>query len=235
MKAIILASGTGSRLMPLTKNKPKNLVEVNGKPILKYQLRALLNNNIKDIIITTGPFEKKVKEYISENFNTLKVEYVNNPIYDKTNYIYSLWLTKKLINDDILLLHGDLIFEDSVLEGLLESPEDNAVVVDSQLALPEKDFKGVIKNNYVSKIGINYFDKAIALQPLYKLSKDSFKKWMNSIESFINKGHDSCYAEDALNEISEQIKLRLYDIKGRLCMEIDTNEDLENAKKLITF
>ena len=111
MKAIILASGIGKRLRPLTNNMPKSLIKIKDKTILEYQLDSLLKCKIEKVIITTGPFEEKIKEFLKTKYRNLDVTYVNNPKYETTNYIYSLWLTKDFIDDDVILFHGDLLFK----------------------------------------------------------------------------------------------------------------------------
>ena len=141
MKAIILASGEGKRLRPLTDNLPKPLIKIGDKTILGHQLDNLIRCHIRDIIITTGPFEDKIKEYVKEKYPDLEVSYVNNPKYETTNYIYSMWLTKGLIDDDIILLHGDLVFEEKLLEKLINAECENCVLVNRKIKPPEKDFK----------------------------------------------------------------------------------------------
>ncbi|MBY9002313.1 MAG: NTP transferase domain-containing protein [Candidatus Heimdallarchaeota archaeon] len=107
MQAIILNSGIGKRLLSLTSVKPKCLLEIKGKKILEYQLEALTENNIENILITTGPFENQIKDFVSQRFPNLNITYVNNPKYETTNYIYSIWLAKNQIEDTVILLHGD--------------------------------------------------------------------------------------------------------------------------------
>ena len=108
MKTIILNSGRGMRLRPLTRFLPKALLKINDKPLLGYQMNNLVECGLNEVIITTGPFENKIKKYLRKKFPQIKVSYVKNERYFDTNYIYSLWLTKNLIDDDVVLFHGDL-------------------------------------------------------------------------------------------------------------------------------
>jgi NDP-sugar pyrophosphorylase family protein len=111
MKALILDSGMGKRLRPLTERTPEALLMVGDNTILGHQLDNLLSCEIRDVIITTGPFENKIKSYVKERYPNVSISYVRNPRYCTTNYIYSMWLTRELIDDDIILFHGDLLFE----------------------------------------------------------------------------------------------------------------------------
>jgi len=231
MKAIILASGEGKRLRPLTDNLPKPLIKIGDKTILGHQLDNLIGCNITNIIITTGPFEDKIKEYVKEKYPDLEVSYVNNPKYETTNYIYSMWLTKGLINDDIILLHGDLVFEKKLLERLIKKKYENCVLVNRKIKPLKKDFKAVIENNRMVKIGVEFFgENAFFSAPLYKFSKSDFLRWFDEIEKFIRREDVNSYAEDAFNEISDKVMLRPLYSDEEFCMEIDTMEDLEIAR-----
>ena len=235
MQALILASGKGERLYPLTKAIPKPLVEIGNRAILGCQIDNLIGCGITDVIITTGYFEDKIKEYIKENYPNLNVCYVNNPKYKTTNYIYSMWLTREFIDDDIVLLHGDLVFERELLERLI-SENGNRVLVNKKIGVPEKDFKAVVENNRVVKIGVEFSgENAFACLPLYKFSKADFLFWINECERYIAKRDVNIYAENAFNEISDNLLLFPLYFDDELCMEIDTMEDLEMARKIFKY
>jgi phosphoenolpyruvate phosphomutase len=234
MKALILASGKGKRLYPVTKEIPKPLVELGNRAILGSQIDTLVGCGITDVIITTGYFEGKIKDFIKENYSNLNVSYVNNPKYKTTNYIYSMWLTRKFIDDDIILLHGDLVFDRKLLVRLINEECETCVLVNRKMKPPEKDFKAVIENNRVVKIGVEFYgENAFFSAPLYKFSKLDFLCWLDEIEKFIKRGDEKRYAEDAFNKISDNLILRPLYFDDELCMEIDTMEDLEMARNLI--
>jgi phosphoenolpyruvate phosphomutase len=233
MKAMILNSGVASRLKPLTDNLPKCLLEINGKSILERQIELLLSVGVNKYIITTGPLQDKIIDHVKEKFPELDVVYTNNPKFETTNYIYSMWLAQNEVdNDNILLLHGDLVFEKSVVHKIVKQNK-SSVIVDRIAPLPEKDFKGLIKNEKIVKIGIDVFGKDVVfLLPLYFWTKKDFSLWMNEIGKFVEKGVTSCYAENAFNEISETIDLIPLNIVNEFCMEIDTLDDLKLAKQI---
>jgi len=232
MKALILNSGIGKRLKPLTDSLPKCMIEINTQTILEFQLSALKDSNIQDIIITTGPFEEKLVGFVKERFKDLNVTYVKNPYYETTNYIYSIWLARNEIDDDILLLHGDLVFNPMLLERLINTKRNNYVLVNNTIPLPEKDFKALVLDNKIMKIGVNIFgENAYFCAPLYKLKKESMLLWIEKMNEFIENGRTTCYAEDALNEITNQINLLPLFYKEEFCMEIDSYDDLKIAKE----
>ena len=162
--------------------------------------------------------------------------FVNNDQYENTNYIYSIYLAKEYLkDDDICLIHGDLVLENSVVADVLNQ-ENSVMTISTTTPLPEKDFKAVVDNDYrISKVGVEFFDNAVAAQPLYKLNKNDWLVWLNKIEEYCEKDENSRkqYAEVALNDISNEIKLYGFDVKERLCQEIDSPEDLEEVAKKV--
>ena len=136
MKALILNSGLGKRMGTLTSEHPKCMTELSvGETIVSRQLRQLAEVGITDIVMTTGPFVDVLEGYIKSLGLGLDIKFVNNPIYDKTNYIYSIYMARELLRgDDLILMHGDLVFENSVLDGILA--QQSAMTVSSTVALP---------------------------------------------------------------------------------------------------
>lgn len=232
MKALILNSGLGHRMGVITKEHPKCMTEISHKnTILSRQLRQLVSFGIKEVVITTGYYDDVLVEYCDALHLPLIFTFVNNPIYDKTNYIYSIYCAKEHLKDsDIILMHGDLVFENLVMEAVVEN-ENSCMAVSSTLPLPEKDFKAVIKDGHIDKIGIEFFDNAMAAQPLYKIEKEDWSVWLKNIEKFCENDNRKCYAENAFNEVSDQCKIYPCDVQDMLCAEIDTPEDLEVVSK----
>lgn len=233
MKALILNSGVGRRLRPLTKRIPKPLLVVGNNTILGHQLDSLLSCGVRDVIITTGPLENKLKSYMRERYSNVNASYVRNPRYRTTNYIYSMWLARESIDDDIILLHGDLLFERRLLEKLIDQKFSNCVLVNKEIKPPKKDFKAVIENNRVVKIGVEFSGKnAFFSAPLYKFSKLDFMMWLDKIDRAIKEGNLNIYAESVFNKISDKILLRPLYFSEEFCMEIDNKEDLEAARSI---
>ena len=232
MKALILNSGRGERLRPLTECIPKALIRIGGKPLLGHQIDNLIGCGIRNMIITTGQFESKIKKYVEIEYPNISAAYVKNEKYCTTNYIYSMWLTKELIDDDIILFHGDLLFEKELLKKIIEEKHANCVLVNRRIKPPKKDFKAVIEDDIVIKIGVEFSGKnAFFSAPLYKFSKLDFLHWLNEIGKYVEKrGNLRVYAESVFNESSDKIILYPLYFTEEFCMEIDTKEDLETAR-----
>ena len=227
MKALILNSGLGHRMGVITKEHPKCMTEISPKnTILSRQLRVLVSFGVEEVVMTTGYYDKVLVDYCNALHLPIRFTFVNNPEYATTNYIYSIFCAKEYLkDDDIILMHGDLVFENLVMEAVVNS-EESCMAVSSTLPLPEKDFKAVIKDGRIEKIGIEYFDDALAAQPLYKILKGDWLIWLDNIEKFCESDNRKCYAENAFNEVSEHCNIYPCDVKDMLCAEIDTPEDL---------
>lgn len=227
MQALILNSGLGHRMGLLTSEHPKCMTEVNPtETILSRQLRLIADAGITEVIMTTGYYDGVLVEYCRSLDLPLHFTFVNNPRYAETNYIYSIYCAREhLRDDDIVLMHGDLVFESAVFDDVVNS-QCSCMTVSSTLPLPEKDFKAVIHNGRIGKVGIGFFSDAVAAQPLYKLKREDWNVWLDEICAFCESDNVKCYAENAFNEVSDRCKIRPLDVKGALCAEIDTPEDL---------
>lgn len=231
MKALILNSGLGSRMGALTQEHPKCMTDLNDREtILSRQLQLLCDAGITEVVITTGYYHTVLEEYCAGLGLPLQYEFVRNPVYDQTNYIYSIYCAKEQLQDqDVLLLHGDLVFEGSVLQDLLAFPH-SCMKVSSTVPLPEKDFKAVVQDGLVKKVGIEFFEDAVETQAMYKLNAKDWNIWLNEIIAFCESDRRKCYAEVALNQVTDKCIIYPYDVKDRLCAEIDNPEDLEIIK-----
>ena len=228
MKALILNSGLGSRMGALTSEQPKCLTEIKpGETILSRQLKQLSELGITEIIITTGYCEGVLMNYCRTLDLPVNIKFVNNPDYRDTNYIYSIYLAREFLkDDDLLFIHGDLVFENEALDKILNEFR-SVMAVSSSVPLPEKDFKAVIDSeNKILRVGVEFFNQALTAQPLYKLVKSDWLLWLAKIEEYCESNNRKCYAEKALNDLDGKCNIYACDLRNLLCSEIDTPEDL---------
>ncbi|MBQ9234697.1 MAG: NTP transferase domain-containing protein, partial [Lachnospiraceae bacterium] len=216
MKALILNSGMGSRMGVLASEHPKCMTEIDSKDtILSRQLRQISEAGIEEVIMTTGNFDTVLVNYCQELSLPIKITFVKNPLYKETNYIYSIYCAREYLDDDIILMHGDLVFEHSVFDSLMAF-DGSCMIVSSTLPLPQKDFKAVLNNDKIVKVGIEFFNEAVAAQPLYKLTKDDMRIWLDEMIQYCEADNTGCYAENALNEVAESMNIRPLDVKKKL-------------------
>lgn len=228
MKAVILNSGLGKRMGALTENKHKSMVSLSsGETVFGRQLRLLYACGIRDLLITTGPYEASLRAQVAQALPAdCRVEYVRNPEYESTNYIYSLYLARHALQGELLLLHGDLVFDRDFVMQLLAAPEGNLAAVNTHLPVPEKDFKARVQEGRIREISVNILGPdCFAMQPFYKLDKGFVRQWVERITLFVEQGQRGCYAENALNELLEGLRLKPFSYEQHYVEEIDTPED----------
>lgn len=180
MQAIILAAGMGKRLGELTKNNTKCMISVNGTKLIDRMLGQLSKLRLNRVIIVVGYEGQKLRDYIGHRFDdVLRIEYVDNPVYNRTNNIYSLALAKeKLQEDDTLLIESDLIFDDRLFQLLLDNPYPNLALVAKYQTWMDGTMVRIDEENniinFIPKKAFKYSDTDSYYKTvnIYKFSKD---------------------------------------------------------------
>ena len=247
MKAIFIAAGFGSRLKSETGNNPKPLVDINGFSLLERQVSLFKKNGIKDIIIIVGPQKDK--------FTLNDVHYIHDVDFHKHEQLGSLMTAKSEINDDVIILFADILFDDVVLNQILQSPDDIAIALDldwkksylerTDNPSSEAD-KILVKNEKILKISKNIdannnsekIGEFLGLMKLSSIGSNIFnKKYEELLANHHGKFHDATSFSNAklvdfLQELLEcDEKLIPISITGKWC-EVDTPLDLHRARKL---
>ena len=242
MDAIILAAGMGKRLKGLTKDKTKCMITVNEVTLIERMLNQLDDLNLEKIVIVVGYYEDKLKNFISTfNINT-KIEFVLNDVYDKTNNIYSLFLAKDYLQSaDCLILESDLIFEDGILEDLVNDDNPNLAVVaqfenwmDGTVVTIDEDNNIV---NFLSKEQFSFdnIDKYYKTVNIYKFSKEFSKNfYIPFLEAYIKALGLNEYYEQVLKVISnfKESNLKVKKLVDEKWYEIDDIQDLNIAESI---
>lgn len=242
MKAIILAAGMGSRLKNITKDKTKCMVEVNGESLIKRLLKQLEKYTLEEIVIVTGYKEEILKEYINNLGIKTKIKFYNNDIYDKTNNIYSLGLVEKeLLNNDILLIESDLIFEDKLLENIINSSYKNLAVVSEYESWMDgtcvrlDDENNVVDFISSQRFSFNEVENLYKTVNIYKLSKEFNQKYyIPFLKAYISSKGTNQYYESVFETLIKIIpnELKGLKIEGLKWYEIDDKQDLDIAESL---
>ena len=242
MQAIILAAGMGKRLGELTQNNTKCMVKVNGVTLIDRLMTQLSELSLKKIIIVIGYQGEKLRSYLGENYLNTKIEYIYNPIYDKTNNIYSLALAKEsLQEDDSLLIESDLIFDDSLFRKIIDNPYPDITLVDKYESwmdgtMVTLDEENNIEN-FVSKKAFKYSDvhNYYKTVNIYKFSKEFSKhKYVPFLDAYCKAlGHNEYY-EQVLKVISrlDDTHLKALPLNGEKWYEIDDIQDLDIAETI---
>ena len=243
MQAIILAAGMGRRLGEYTKDNTKCMLPVNGVRLIDRLLSQLSKLELNRVVIVVGYQGQNLINYIGNRYNKqLKIEFVENPIYDKTNNIYSLALAKdKLQEDDTLLIESDLIFDDGMFSLLTENPYPNLALVakyetwmDGTMVRLDADNNIV---NFVPKAAFDYneTDSYYKTVNIYKFSREfSQTKYVPFLEAYSKAVGNNEYYENVLRIISflNSHDLKALPITNEKWYEIDDKQDLDIAEAL---
>lgn len=243
MQAVILAAGMGKRLKELTKDNTKCMVQVNGVALIDRLLTQLSRLDLTRVIIVVGYKGENLVEHIGDRYaGRLNIEYVENPIYDKTNNIYSLALTKdKLLEDDTLLIESDLILDDRMFSLIMENPHPNIALVakyqtwmDGTMVRIDDEHNVV---NFVPKKAFKYSDVEFYYKTvnLYKFSKDFLQhKYVPFLDAYCVALGNNEYYEQVLRVICmlDNSDLKALPISNERWYEIDDIQDLDIAEAL---
>lgn len=242
MQAIILAAGMGKRLKKLTKNNTKCMVEVNGVTLIDRMLHQIEKTNVDRIVIVVGYEGQKLKDYIATLDIKTKIEYVDNPIYDKTNNIYSLSLASDyLCEDDTLLFESDIIFEDSVLDEIVNDPRESLVLVDKYESWMDGTCVTLSEDDTIdtfvpgSKFNYDDADKYYKTVNIYKFSKHfSQTKYIPFLDAYQKALGQNEYYEIVLRVITmlDDPEIKAKRLTGQNWYEIDDIQDLKIAESL---
>ncbi|MCK9169257.1 MAG: aminotransferase class I/II-fold pyridoxal phosphate-dependent enzyme [Treponema sp.] len=245
MQAVILAAGMGKRLGRYTKEATKCMVPVNGKTLIEYTIESLASNNVNRLVVVVGYKGQILKDFIAEKFNQsnlngMKIEFIENPVYDKTNNIYSLFLARsEMTKDDTLLLESDIIFNPSLITRLITSPEKNLAVVSpfeswmdgTCTLLDEKNnITGMLDKAHFNWEDTKNYYKTVNI---YKFSADfSRQYYVPFLEAYQKAFGKNEYYEQVLKVLSflSASTLKGLVVQGNEWYEIDDPADLAIAE-----
>ena len=232
----------GKRLGDLTKDNTKCMVKVNGVPLIDRLLTQLSRFSLVKVIIVIGYEGKKLRDYIGQEYKGLAIEYIENSIYNTTNNIYSLSLaTQQLQEDDTLLIESDLIFEDSLFDMILNSPDPNVALVDKYETWMDGTMVHLDEENnivnFVPKKTFKYSDVGSYYKTVnvYKFSKEfSRSKYVPFLEAYSIAWGNNEYYEQVLRVITllDNTDLKALPLTGEKWYEIDDVQDLDIAETL---
>lgn len=243
MQAIILAAGMGRRLGEYTKDNTKCMLPVNGERLIDRTLKILCHQGIKKVVIVIGYKGENLKNYIGNRYSSqLDIEYINNPIYDKTNNIYSLSLAEeKMVEDDTILFESDLIYEEDIVKQLIDNPWPNlALVAKWEYWMDGTVVKIDNENNildFVSKDMFNFqnVDDYYKTINIYKFSKEFAKeKYLPFLHAYCKAWGNNEYYEQVLKVLTflSRTDLKALPIHDEKWYEIDDVQDLDIAETI---
>lgn len=233
--ALLLAAGTGSRLYPLTKDEPKCLTMVNGTSILERLVQNLQKQGFKRLIIVTGHLEHRIREELGKSRGNLKIEYIHSPLFKTTNNIYSLWMARKHLKEPFVLFESDLVFDESLLEGMVYP---NRIAVARNGSWMNGTCVTATDEGQVNAFVMG--DANIPDEPTYKtvniysLSRAAWRSVSRRLDAVISAGKVNDYYETVFSDLTDEgsLSFKKVSFDKKPWYEIDTMEDLKEAEKL---
>lgn len=238
MKAIVLCAGRGNRLRPLTDDRPKCLLSFGGQTILGCCLESMQAAGIRDVVLVTGYRKELIEGFIREK-SIEDVIYVHNDRYEITNTAASLNLALKVIDDDFVLINGDVLFALEILVDLIRHPAPHCVVIDTTISLDHEEIKVIARNGRVEKIS-KELDPKLSLGEaigLYKVGRELIPDLVRIFDRLEQRGEFHHFFEKGFERICEDggdgRSFALSSTSGRPWVEIDTHEDFNYAQREI--
>jgi histidinol-phosphate/aromatic aminotransferase/cobyric acid decarboxylase-like protein/choline kinase len=244
MQAVILAAGMGSRLGKYTKNNTKCMLPINGSTLIERTLDALNDAGIRTCVIVAGYEKDNLISFVGSQYKNVKITWVINEIYNKTNNIYSLYLAKDyLLADDTLLLESDLIFESRVIRELLENPEPTLAVVAPYESWMDGTVTTISEDNvitsFIPKKFFNYSEKKSYYKTvnIYKFSRDFSRTcYVPFLEAYSQTMGNNEYYEQVLRVIAtlDKTELKAMVLSDHKWYEIDDVQDKDIAETIFS-
>lgn len=232
----------GRRLGEFTQNNTKCMVEVNGVRLIDRLLTQLSALSLERVVIVTGYEGDKLRQYVGTEYNGLTIKYIHNPVYDKTNNIYSLSLAREQLQaDDTLLIESDLIFEDSLFRMILDCPDPNVALVakyeswmDGTMVRIDEE-RNIV--NFIPKKAFKYSDTAFYYKTvnIYKFSKEfSSNHYVPFLDAYLRVLGNNEYYEQVLRVITliDNSNIKALPLNGQKWYEIDDVQDLRIAETI---
>ncbi|PCJ65265.1 MAG: nucleotidyl transferase [Bacteroidetes bacterium] len=234
--ALLLAAGTGSRLMPLTSNSPKCLTLVNGQSFLERLVINLIKQGFKRLVVVTGHQEHCIREFLAAFSRDLTIEFIYSAPYKTTNNIYSLWMARNAIKEPFMLVEGDLVFDAALLDKMIYPnriaiakilPWMNGTTV--TLDSSEKQIKHFYKDTNSDNGETKY--KTVNI---YSFSLTSWHAIVTRLNNHIGAQNVNGYYETVFAEMLEsgELGFEAVDFDNKCWYEVDTLKDLVEAEKI---
>ena len=233
MKAIILAAGRGMRLNSGKRSAiPKSMEVVNGISIMHYQIKNCLKQGVQNFVIVVG-YEKEVLiKHVLEILQEEQVVFVENPIYERTNTLYSLYLSRDYMNEDFLYFNADVLFHPLLLEKLVKGEDTNLLLIEKKKT-SEEEVKVRIEDGLIKEIHKQIEPKKAMGEfiGIAKFVKRDLPPFIECLTQGVQDKQENNYFEYAVNMMCHDVKLIPVYTEGLPCIEIDFPQDLKKARE----
>jgi len=231
MKAIIMAAGVGKRLQALNINKPKCLITVGSTTLIRRSVNLLVNKGICDITVIVGFMAHLIRNELNND-----VTYFENPDFHSTNSIKSLWYAKDLLEDNVLLLNGDLYYEHVILDYAINQTNPVVMLADST-RIDNADYRFSFSGDQIIQFGKHLTNHETDGEyiGIVRIDQCFIKTFKQTLEEMITAGKSNIWWEDVLYSfIAKKIPIHYFDVAGTFWSEVDTLQDYNYLQNWIT-
>jgi choline kinase len=236
MNVIILAAGFGRRLLPITEETPKCLIELHGKPLLERHLSVFKDFGMKKVFLVVGHKKEKILARFGKEYKGMKITYVENKDYGVSGSGYSLWLSLKDMEGEILFMDSDLAYQRKIFKDILSNGGANSLLVGTDRNVDAEGVKVLAKGKYIKEIGkkvssgFSCVGEAVGVVRLSDAGRRTVSKRM---QRRIKDTGIKFEWEDILNESIADMSLRYVSTGKNKWVEIDFISDLKIAEKIL--
>ncbi len=235
MKAIILAAGRGMRLNKDERSAiPKSMENINGISIMHYQIKNCLNLGISKFVIVVGYQKQLLIDHVLEVLKDEQVYFVENPIYETTNTLYSLYLTMRFMCENFIYFNADVLFHPFILRKLVKGENASLLMIEKK-EVGEEEVKVLIENDIITEIH-KQIDCKKAIGEFIGVAKfvlGDLPSFKDCLEFGVYNNQSNNYFEYAVNMMAQDRQLKAIYTDGLPCIEIDYPEDLKRAKEVL--
>jgi choline kinase len=231
MKAIIMAAGIGRRLHELNMNKPKCLLTAGSETLIRRSVNLLVSKGISDITVVVGYKAGLIRNELNND-----VAFFENPLFLTSNSIMSLWYARDILEENVLLLNGDLYYEHSILDNAINQTNAVVMLADST-RIDNADYRFGFNGNQINRFGKHLTNQETDGEyvGIVRIDKSFIKTFKQTLEEMINAGRTNIWWEDVLYSfILKQVPIHYFDVAGTFWTEVDTLQDYNYLQNWIT-
>ena len=229
-RAVILAAGNGKRMGRLTVDRPKTMLDVDGRALIDRELDALAACGVFDVTIVVGYQHERLRDHLGS-----RARFIENARYKETNSLYSLWLARETLQDGAVVMNSDILASQPLMAKLIDAPVEDAVLVDTQSTLAEEEMKVKIWQGFAIDFSkeLAPWDADAENVGILKFGPRGGRRLVEHLDSLIAAGEINAWAPRAFKAIAQEWPLRAIATDGLPWTEIDFPEDLERARQMV--
>ena len=237
MKAVILSAGQGTRLMPLTTNVPKCMVDIEGQTLIEWQINELVKSGIDQVTVVVGYQADRVRQLLHSRYDSQLVRSLYNPTYAWADNLFSCWVARAEMDEEFILLNGDTLFEAAVVNRLLQTPvQPLTVAIHQKRYYDADDMKVALDGDRLVKIGKDLADDSVHGESIGMtlFRREGPSRFRRAVErALLDSASSKKWYLSVIDEMARSLPVRTCLINGLEWGEVDFLSDLRHASRVV--